>query len=276
MGKDDITNSEETRQPSENLSIVSAPSLRIPNFWPNKAKLWFNGLEAQFNLNRITKDETKYSFVISQLDEKNMEEVEDIITNPPDTNKYENLKAELIKRLSDSDGTRVRKLLESEEIGDRTPSQFWRHLKNLSGSSVSDEFLTQMWKNRLPKKVQLVLAGILDIEPKRLTEVADQAYGIAYEKGDISVVSSKASSGGIDEQIKQLNLRMDAMACDIRKLTKAVQKRGRSRSRDNSTSRSHGDDDQQLCWYHRTFAEKSTRCKSPCNWRRAENTQDRP
>ena len=53
-----------------------------------------------------------------------MEEVDDVIENPPEDGQYEDLKAALIKRLTDSSSMRVRKLLEGEEIGDRTPSQF--------------------------------------------------------------------------------------------------------------------------------------------------------
>lgn len=41
----------------------------------------------------------------------------------PATGLYDRLKNELIKRLADSDSTRVWKLFESEEVGDRTLSQ---------------------------------------------------------------------------------------------------------------------------------------------------------
>ncbi|XP_017884068.1 uncharacterized protein LOC108627369 [Ceratina calcarata] len=221
-------------------SGVSAATLRVPKFCRMRTRLWFNSLEAQFVLNKITRDETKFSYVIGQLDEKYMEEVEDIITDPPEQGKYEKLKTELIKRLSDADGTRVRKLIESEEIGDRTPSQFWRHLKNLSGNAVNNEFLMQMWKNRLLEKVQLVLASILNLEPTQLAEVADRAYDISFDRGSISAVTSKPSAEAVNEQIKQLERRMADMASDIRMLKKAMYNRGRSSSRGGSRSRSRG------------------------------------
>ena len=157
-------------------SHIATTSLRIPSFWPKKVALWFKQLEAQFLIGNITKDETKFGYVVAQLDGKYAEEVEDVICNPPAENKYAALKEELIKRLSDSDSTRVRKLLESEEIRDRTPTQFWRHLKKLADSAVSDEFLTEMWKNRLPIKTQLVLAATSDKDGSKLAEIADRVH----------------------------------------------------------------------------------------------------
>lgn len=84
-------------------------------------------MESQFNLNRIVKDSTKYDYVVSMLGGKYLEEVEDIVENPLETDRYEALREASKKRLTDSDATRVRKLLETEEMGDRTPSQYWRH-----------------------------------------------------------------------------------------------------------------------------------------------------
>ncbi|CAB3259814.1 unnamed protein product [Arctia plantaginis] len=46
-------------------------------------------------------------------------EVEDIILNPPATNKYTTLKEQLIQRLSTSEEERVRRLLSEEELGDQ-------------------------------------------------------------------------------------------------------------------------------------------------------------
>jgi hypothetical protein len=61
---------------------------------------------------------------VGQLDQRSLEEVEDIICNPPAEGKYQKIKEQLIKRLSDSDAAPVRKLLETEELRDRTLTQF--------------------------------------------------------------------------------------------------------------------------------------------------------
>jgi len=52
---------------------------------------------------------------------------------------------------------RVRQLLSHEEMGDRKPSQFLRHLKSLA-PDIPDEFLRTIWASRL-QHVQAILAG---------------------------------------------------------------------------------------------------------------------
>jgi len=56
--------------------------------------MWFAQLEGQFALSNITQDATKYYYVISQLDKKYAAEVENVITNPSPTGRYERIKAE--------------------------------------------------------------------------------------------------------------------------------------------------------------------------------------
>jgi hypothetical protein len=91
----------------------------------------------------------KYPTTIAILDETILTQVEDIVVDLPETGRYECIKSELIKRLADSDGTKMRKLLESEEIGDRMSSRFYRKLKKLAIPMVSDEFVQTLWKNHL-------------------------------------------------------------------------------------------------------------------------------
>ncbi|XP_076176653.1 uncharacterized protein LOC143151438 [Ptiloglossa arizonensis] len=227
---------------------------------------WPGQVEAQFTIGRITKDDTKFGYVVAQLDGKYAEEVEDIICNPPDGNKYEAIKRELIKRLSDSDTTRVRKLLETEEIGDRTPTQFWRHLRKLAGSSVSDDFLTEIWKNRLPVKTQLVLAATSDKDGTKLAEIADRVHEIPVERGRIASVSHPSDMDLLREELRQMRLQLNAVTNSARQQWRSP-RRERFRRRSSSRNPSQGaSGKRELCWYHDRFAEKATKCIPPCKW----------
>ena len=62
--------------------------------------MWFAHLEGQFALSSITQDATKFYYVISHLEKKYAARVEDVITNPPPTGRYEKIKAELFRRLT--------------------------------------------------------------------------------------------------------------------------------------------------------------------------------
>ena len=102
--------------------------------------MWFAQVETQFALSNVKVDATKFNYVTGNLDAKYAAEVRDILTLPEnDPGKtYANLKTQLIGRLSASQDQKTRRLLEHEEIGDRTPSQFLRHLRGLAGSVFPD------------------------------------------------------------------------------------------------------------------------------------------
>jgi hypothetical protein len=114
-------------QPAE----VSRVAVRLPPFWAERPAVWFAQAEAQFCLAGISNETTKF-YMISQLDHQYAAEVEDVITSPPQQDPYPKLKTELLKRLSLSREQRTKQLLTFEEMGDRKPSQFLRHLRGLA------------------------------------------------------------------------------------------------------------------------------------------------
>ncbi|XP_076245396.1 uncharacterized protein LOC143185946 [Calliopsis andreniformis] len=249
----------------DNVNIVSQQNVRIPQFWPHKIVLWFKLLEAYFTSARIVKDETKFSVTIANLGEKYIELIEDVVLNPPDEGQYEALKRELIKRLAESDNSRVRKLMESEEIGDRTPSQFFRDLKKLATASTPDDFIITLWKNRLPANTQRVLAVTSETNITALTEMADRIHEIRPEGGSIASVSGNSEICELREQIKQLRLQIGALTKQRRRSLSRSGQRRRSRSREGLSHSKEGSRS-GLCWYHENFKERATKCRAPCTW----------
>jgi hypothetical protein len=119
---------------------VPRVAVRLPPFWAERPAVWFAQAEAQFFLACVNSEKTKFFHVISQLDHRYATETEDIITSPPEQNPYTTLRAELVQRLSPSREQRIRQLLTLEEMGDRKPSQFLRHLRGLA-PDVPDDFV---------------------------------------------------------------------------------------------------------------------------------------
>jgi hypothetical protein len=97
--------------------------------------VWFSQVEAQFALENINRGETRYNHVVAALDARYTAEVEDILIDPPQTDKYETLKAELVRRITISEEQRIHQLLYQEAIGDHSPSQFLRHMRSLAEAS---------------------------------------------------------------------------------------------------------------------------------------------
>jgi len=82
---------------------------------------------------REASEETKFNYVVAQLDTRYVAEVEDIITNPPPIDCYKHLRTKLVERLSISEKQRVRQLINEKELDNRKLSQFLRHLRSLVG-----------------------------------------------------------------------------------------------------------------------------------------------
>ncbi|XP_046397779.1 uncharacterized protein LOC124164494 [Ischnura elegans] len=256
---------------------VERISMRVPPFWPEDPAVWFAQVEGQFHLNGITQDATKFYYIMSQLDQKDAAEVSDIIISPPAEGKYARLKEELIRRLTASQEQRIRQLLEHEEIGDRKPSLFLRHLRSLAGTSIPDTFLRTLWLNRLPAHVHTILTVQQDADLNTLAALADRVHDVT----PTPQVASISANDAVLKRVEDLTLQVATLMSQMAQMTASVTaqitdpsaNRSRRRSRGNSRSRSRANSrppsSDGLCWYHARFAEKAHRCEPPCNF--AEN-----
>lgn len=265
-----------------NLSAPRMPEMhrvgvRIPAFIPSEPELWFSMVEHSFEASGITLESTKYSYVSSALEPRYAIEVKDLIICPPAQQPYSTLKAELLRRLSVSQETKTRRLLEHEELGDRKPSQFLRHLRDLGGSGVTDSVLKTLWLTRLPATAQAILATQRD-EP--LDKVADFADVIIETTGSTvpQVAATQVSTPleMLGQQFSQLAIElrqevaaMRAEICSERRVQLATpQQHSRFRSRSRSRFRS-GETSQQggrFCWYHYRFGADARKCIPPCSF----------
>lgn len=258
------------------VSRIGVP-LRCPKFCPEEPALWFAQLEGQFILSRVTSDTTKFYFVTTQLEPNYALQVKDIITNPPETNKFEKLKDELIKRLSASQEKRIQQLLIHEELGDRKPSQFLRHLQNLAGPSGASDFVKSIWTSRLPRNIQTVIASqISDLQVEKLAEIADRVYEIAPEVPQIASASATTTSTVTSDLIKQVSELSKQVAKLTTRLTNRDANRSRSRSRSQSRNRRYSSFNKHRpqqpppnhphCFYHYTYGDKANKCRQPCTF----------
>jgi hypothetical protein len=163
---------------SSSPAEVSRVTVRLPPFLAERPAVWFAQAEAQFTLAGISSEKIKFCYMILQLDHRYATEVEDIIPSPPDQDPYTTLRNELVGRLSPSREQRIRQLLMPEELGDRKPSQFLRHLRRLA-LDVPDDFLRRILSSRLPSNVQAILIcqpeGSLDAAARCADSISEVA-----------------------------------------------------------------------------------------------------
>ncbi|XP_070519745.1 uncharacterized protein [Cardiocondyla obscurior] len=250
---------------------VSRVGMRIPAMIPDEPELWFAQLESQFLLCGITMDNTKYAYSMSQLEARYTLEVKDLIKNPPAENKYEALKKLLIQRLTISQEQKIRQLLEHEELSDRKPTQFLRHLQALAGASVPKELLRTLWLSRLPSQLQVVLASR---HKDPLNEVAEQADKIVEISGNtvtVAATSQQVPSSGnaIERQIAMLTKQVAALTTQFGRRPSI--KRGNTRSRSRTPVRERRSN--YICYYHKKFKNEAQKCENGCQWQKRKGNE---
>lgn len=285
--------------PASVSATVDRVAVRIPEFCPGDPEMWFSMVERSFDASGVTTEKTKFGYVLGALNTRYAAEVRDIIMNPPDSEPYQKLKTELIRRLSSSQEQKTRRLLELEEIGDRKPSQFLRHLRDLAGTTVADSVLRTLWLGRLPTNIQVILATQRDTDLDKVAELADAIAETLTPRSHVAETENynvppprDAAPTSLDQSLETLlNLKMAQLAVSLRQEISAIrqefraeerpprrgwQRRPRSfsRHRRRSSSRSVGRNDeghnqrdyQGKCWYHWRYGTNAHRCIPPCNW----------
>lgn len=267
-----------TESAKEGTAETFRVGVRVPSFNPDDPTLWFAQIEGQFMLSNIVRDETKYYYVLAQLETQYSSEVRDIIINPPETGKYAKLREELIKRLSASQEKKTKQLLMHEELGDRKPSQFLRHLQQLAGPNVPTDFIRTIWANRLPTNLQTVLASQVKMSLEDLAELADRINDIVPTANQVASTSAASaavtstSDSDLKMQVAELTRKVEAMSTELfRRSRRDSGGRGSYRNRSRSRSRSRSQDHPH-CWYHYTFRERARKCIQPCSYK-SENNQ---
>ncbi|KAF7263448.1 hypothetical protein GWI33_002279 [Rhynchophorus ferrugineus] len=130
---------------------MSASNIRLPAFNPNDPEMWFLQVEWTLKHAGITTSAEKFEIVRAALDPIYTQEVRGLLFNPPSEaeDPFSKLKEALRECLGLSIQNRTRQLLEREEIGDRTPSQFLRRLQSLAGDAAGHDIIKVIWRNQL-------------------------------------------------------------------------------------------------------------------------------
>lgn len=166
-------NEQPPAEPASAPGIAAASAVqKLPPFWSEQPKLWFIQIESIFQISRITRDETKYSHVIANLDPAYLKFVGDILMSPPEIDKYEAIKTRLISSFSVSEEAKLRQLFSGLNIGDMKPSHFLQSMKTLAaGNNVGDNVLKTLFLEQLPDNIRSILAA----SNLNLSELALQA-----------------------------------------------------------------------------------------------------
>ncbi|GFT17477.1 uncharacterized protein TNCV_4807281 [Trichonephila clavipes] len=137
-----LANSNEAKLKANKVSV------KIPPFWEEKPKLWFFQVEAQFPIASISQEETKFNYLVAQLDPKFIENIWDIIQRH-EKNKYSCAKNRLLSTFKEREEKALKKLLTGISLGDMKPSQLLRKMKSHNLKKVELE----LYLSRTPESI---------------------------------------------------------------------------------------------------------------------------
>ena len=244
-------------------------SLRLPEFSTSNPHLWFLQLELYFRSKRITADASRFEHLCMLLPEKVGIEVMDILAQPPQEDSYQTLKDAIISRNTASGDACLQRPLSGCEIGDRTPSQFLRHMRTLAGQYQVDEaVLRNLWSQRLPHNTRLILSTQDDGTPlDKLARTADKVHECFFHNDLHAISSPSTTSHSSDSSNPTVQTQLSALTRQLADLTSRFDRsRSRPRSRPSSHARSPkpAKRTSRFCFYHQRFGEKARNCTPPC------------
>lgn len=263
---------------------------------------WFQQFEAKLRIAHIA-DDAQYDHLLAVLNKAAKEPVTFELQNPPEENQYNWLKQLLIEGHGKSRKQRVQQLLEGTRIGDRKPSVFLAHLRELAPDTVQDDLVKEIWWKELPETVRTVLSCMGTVTLRELATAADAVHAEVYKRSTISAVSSRGRSPSRREvsnsnhrresrspsrpptssteeklltMISELQKKVDALTSDRSRSRDRSHSRGHFRGssgnrgppqhRGRSNSRHRQPQEPGVCWYHSQFRENARKCELPCKF----------
>ena len=237
-------------------SHLYAVALKLPVFWPDSCESWFINAESQFHLKNITASSTKFHHVVASLPQKEIDNVVDIIRNPPAANPYSALKSRLLQTHSLTDYARCESIMSLPLSGDMLPSALLSRMRALLPIEHQEcLFLRYAFLRQLPSNVRSHLVHDNTVDIAVLSQRADEIYQSSLSPR--SSVNAVDSVHAVNTPSSRQNRRPQCSQRSSSPVTRRSQTPAAPSRRSTSPS---------SCWYHTKFGTKALSCQSPCSW----------
>ncbi|XP_029636200.1 uncharacterized protein LOC115211691 [Octopus sinensis] len=218
----------------------------LPSFTGDSG-LWLAQVESHFAAHAISPQQQLH-LLYSSLPSRLATSVRDLIMSPHPDATYASVKAEILRRKTRSEESQFNELMADEQLGDRTPSQFLRHLRELSGNAADVPLLRKIFFSRLPAHVQTMLATALEsVSVDQIATMADKVLEFSRpspSRGLYACIEPPLTPPTNDKLAEKI----DALTQRIDDLCRSIGRQPRSRSRNSSISRSRSDSVSRSGW----------------------------
>lgn len=236
-----------------------AASVKLPEFWPEDPELWFVRVNAVFTTHNINSDTSKFHHIVAKLDATAASEVRATLTNPPEVNRYETLKGELIKAFGKTQAQKDHQLLNLNGLGDRKPSALLRRIEALNADPTT--LKRALFMANLPAEVRSILASQTFESLAALAEAADRIIesrdmtaqqrlnALHLDDNSLLMPTGPAAPTQPDEH------ELDILALQRQRNPRLKERRLRTHDQKS---------DSFICHYHSRFGPDARRCQPQC------------
>ena len=224
---------------------VYAVTVKLPDFWQQNPRAWFQHIEAQFQLRGITQDVTKYFHVVAALDASTTTRAMMLLEDPPQDGKYDAIKTFLLRLYELSELEKADRLLSLNGLGDGKPSELMERMLAVLGSADPSFLFTHIFLRQLPVPVRTALASNPLSSTKDYRGLAAEADRIFLANRQQFVHALLPHQSAPTTQPPLEDYYADTAA--------AVTTRRQA--------------EEGLCYYHARFGAKAKQCRKPCSFR---------
>ena len=258
--------------------------------------IWLVQLDLYFCQAGIKEELSRFRIAATLLPGHILRDFADILRSPPKVDPYTKLSEAIRQRFGRSVEQRLRTLLSEQQLGDRRPSQFLRHLLDLAQAAGSQDspLVRQIFLNALPPRIQPFLQclptstdlattastadRLLDLPPTASaapTPHFPPATMDVFTPGLVHAVQQTPSED-LPALMRQLIRGITDLTTTVSTLVETTARRERSastarvadhrRARDRSATPSPATPSTSLCWYHHKYGGSARSCQPPCSW----------
>ncbi|KAM8702326.1 hypothetical protein ACLKA7_004990 [Drosophila subpalustris] len=131
-----------------------------------------------FRLNTISDDTDKFDLIVISLDEDVILDIEDLVAAPPQQDRYETLKARLLKKYAQTTEKKIQRLLQAKEMTGMKPTEMLAHMRRLAPSSL-EPVIRSIFLQNIPSSIRPLLSAWPEDDLDNLAEVADKMLDAA-------------------------------------------------------------------------------------------------
>ena len=227
--------------------IVMPAQVKLPEFWPLQAALWFARADAEFVAKSVTVEQTKYAHVVAALPVEVAARISDEILSPDAEHPYRQIRQRLLDTYTLDEFQRFCGLIDMPARPADRPSALLDAMFAFLPEGVSREEPGWMFKNlflrRLPSELRTLLMPHKAETVRQLAARGDELWSgmraatpISTHAIDVDDLPPPPPPPPSQPPVQ--------LCCSVRDGQPAT-----------------------VCYYHNMYGVKATRCSKPCSWK---------